>query len=101
MPSYDDIIALVRAGYSRAEIDAMTRTTPEPTPEPAPEPAPEPEPEPAPEPKSESTDNSAVLEAIKALTLAVQASNRANITIDTPTETAEAALASGVFGGKK
>lgn len=46
-----DILALVRAGYSRQEIEAMEGPEPKPKPEPKPEPDPKPEPEPKPEPK--------------------------------------------------
>lgn len=42
----NDTLALIRAGYSKEEIQAMETTV-----EPAPAPAPEPEPSPAPEPQ--------------------------------------------------
>lgn len=50
--NYEDIILLVKAGYTRDQIAAMQAPapTPAPTPTPAPEPAPEPTPAPAPEP---------------------------------------------------
>lgn len=44
--NYEDIILLVKAGYTRDQIAAMQ--APAPTPAPAPAPAPEPEPAPAP-----------------------------------------------------
>ena len=47
----EDVMALVRAGYTKDEISAMT--APEPAPAPAPEPAPAPAPEPAAAPAPE------------------------------------------------
>ena len=51
----EDIITLINAGYSKADIDRMVsdEPQPEPKPEPEPEPEPKPEPEPEPEPKPE------------------------------------------------
>lgn len=46
--NYEDIILLVKAGYTRDQIAAMQ--APAPTPAPAPAPAPTPDPTPAPEP---------------------------------------------------
>ena len=46
--NYEDIILLVKAGYTRAQIAAMQ--APAPTPAPAPAPTPEPAPAPAQEP---------------------------------------------------
>ena len=46
--NYEDIILLVKAGYTRDQIAAMQAPAPTPTPEPAPAPAPAPEPTPAP-----------------------------------------------------
>ena len=46
--NYEDIILLVKAGYTRDQIVAMQ--APVPTPAPAPAPAPEPAPEPTPAP---------------------------------------------------
>ena len=52
--NYEDIILLVKAGYTRDQIAAMQAQAPapkpEPTPAPDPAPAPAPEPEPAPAP---------------------------------------------------
>lgn len=64
-------INLHKCGYTRAEIDALAKEekeTPAPTPEPVTAPAPESAPAPAPE-------SDPVLEAIKGLTAAIQASN--------------------------
>lgn len=99
--NYDDILALVRAGYSKAEIDAMgtgaAAAAPVP---PAQQPA-------APEPPKESTapavppqaqplaatSTEALLQqlfgSVNTLTQAVQAQNRATITGTTPAQTTE------------
>ncbi len=46
---FDDVMMLIKAGYTKEEIQAMEHPEPTPAPEPAPEPK-EPTPEPAPEP---------------------------------------------------
>ena len=46
---FDEVMMLIKAGYTKEEIKAME--TPTPAPEPTAEPAPEPTAEPAPEPK--------------------------------------------------
>ena len=46
--NYEDIILLVKAGYTRDQIAAMQAQAEPPAPTPAPAPAPEPEPTPAP-----------------------------------------------------
>lgn len=51
--NYEDIILLVKAGYTRDQIAAMQTPAPEPAPAPAPTPAPAPEPTPAPTPVPE------------------------------------------------
>lgn len=99
--NYDDILALVRAGYSKAEIDAMGSGAAAPAPAP---PAQQPE---APEPPKESpapavptqaqpqaaTSTEALLQqlfgSVNTLTQAVQAQNRATITGTTPAQTTE------------
>ena len=48
--NYEDIILLVKAGYTRDQIAAMQAPAPTPAPAPAPAPAPMPAPAPAPEP---------------------------------------------------
>lgn len=45
--NYEDIILLVKAGYTRDQIAAMQAPAPTPAPEPAPEPTPAPAPTPA------------------------------------------------------
>ena len=49
---FDEVMMLIKAGYTKEEIQALEAPapTPEPAAEPAPEPAPEPALEPAPEP---------------------------------------------------
>lgn len=49
---FEEVMMLIKAGYTKAEIQAMEAPapTPEPAAEPAPEPAPEPIAEPTPEP---------------------------------------------------
>ena len=46
--NYEDIILLVKAGYTRDQIAAMQAPAPTPAPEPAPEPTPAPAPAPTP-----------------------------------------------------
>ena len=48
---FDEVMMLIKAGYTKEEIQAME--APAPAPEPTPEPAPEPTAEPAPEPAAE------------------------------------------------
>ena len=72
-----EVIALIGAGYTKAEIDALeaggaSQETPET--ETKPEPQPEPKTEQKPEPKNED-NNKELLDAITNLTAAVQARN--------------------------
>ena len=72
-----DVIALIGAGYTKAEIDALEAGTPAqetPETEAKPEPQPEQKPEPKPEPKTADT-NKELLDAIASLTAAVQTRN--------------------------
>lgn len=50
MPTIDQVIALIGAGYTKDEIAAMMTPAPMPDPAPAPAPAPTPDPVPAPAP---------------------------------------------------
>lgn len=75
-----EILELLRAGYTRAEIDAMNA---EPAPEATPEPEAEPEateevaPDaPTPEPDEPTINNADLIKAIETLTKTVQASNK-------------------------
>lgn len=74
-----DVIALIGAGYTKAEIDALEAgNKPEETPETEAKPGPKPEakPEPKPEPKPEQANaNKELMDAITNLTAAVQARN--------------------------
>lgn len=73
-----DIITLLKAGYSRKDIDAIIAAENEPAPDPEPSPAPAQEPEPVEKPVEtgeNSTGNAEILTAIKDLTAAIQASN--------------------------
>lgn len=77
-----EILELVRAGYTKDEINQMTAPAPVPVPEPTPEPVPDPEPQPAPapaDPGPEPTPSEPeptikdVLQGIAKLTSAIQA----------------------------
>ncbi len=99
--NYDDILALVRAGYSKTEIDAMGTGAAAPAPvSPAQQPeAPEqPKESPAPAvppqtPPVTASSTEALLQqlfgSVNTLTQAVQAQNRAAITGTTPAQTTE------------
>ena len=71
-----DVIALIGAGYSKADIEAMEAQDQieAPMPQPQPEQAP-PIPDPTPQP---AQDNTELLEAIKTLTAALQHNNKIN-----------------------
>lgn len=99
--NYDDILALVRAGYSKTEIDAMGPGAAAPAPVPptqqpaAPEP-PKESPAPSVPPQAQplaATSTEALLQqlfgSVNTLTQAVQAQNRATITGNTPAQTTE------------
>lgn len=62
----DQVLKLIDAGYTAAEIKAMEMPAPDPKPEPAPAPDPKPEPTPAPDPKPEPAPAPDPLDAIKA-----------------------------------
>lgn len=85
-----EVIALIGAGYTKAEIEAMEKgdagkETPKQVDEPK---KPETETKPEPKPETPKTDNSELLDAIKSLTAAVQQKNVRNSTqpIDTDTD---------------
>ena len=104
--NYDDILALVRAGYSKTEIDSMVSGAAAPAPVPptqqpaAPVP-PKESPTPAVPPQAQppqaqplaATSTEALLQqlfgSVNTLTQAVQAQNRATITGITPAQTTE------------
>lgn len=104
-----EILELVRAGYSKDEINTMLAFPPAPAPDPKPEPEPEPaaDPVPAPDPKPEPEPAPAdpapwerIEAAIAGLVSVIQNSNINNAGIKTPpTLKAEDALASLIRGG--
>ena len=81
-----EVIALIGAGYTKADIEAMEAG--EETPKQVDEPKPETEVKPEPKPEPPKADNSELLDAIKSLTAAVQQKNVRNSTqpIDTNTD---------------
>lgn len=98
--NYDDILALVRAGYSKAEIDAMAAGAAAPSAPPAQKPAAPEQPKEAPAPAVPTqaqpvaaTSTEALLQqlfgSVNTLTQAVQAQNRANITGNAPAQTVD------------
>ena len=100
-----EIIALVAAGYSKAEIEAMSaapENDPQPEPAPAADPQPTEDPVSAADPQPVQDDRIEVLEqAIIKLTQAIQGANILNSGKGAaPTLTAEDALASLIKGGE-
>lgn len=92
-------LTFINAGYTKDEIAAMEAVeNPTPLEEPEqPKPA---EPE-QPKPAEPDNGNKAVLDAIAALTAAIQLSNVQTTGVDSPGKlSAEDALAQGVFGNK-
>ena len=85
MISFEDRMALVRAGYTASQI-AEFDTTPIPQPDPQPEPQPEPLPEPLPEPQP--ADFAAMMQSINnsmaAMVAAMQAQNIKNTNMSEP-----------------
>lgn len=88
--NYNEILELVRAGYTRDEINAMQAPAPAPQPEP---PAADPQPEPVAAPPATETEKllRELLGGMSTLTKAVQAGNRANITREEPPDRQQAA----------
>ena len=68
----NDILTLLKAGYTKAEIDAMNAPQPDPQPQPQPQPDPQPQPQPQPDPQPQpqpqptAQDPSAQLAAVLA-----------------------------------
>lgn len=84
-----EVIALIGAGYTKAEIEAMETGEGKETPKQVDEPKkPETETKPEPKPETPKSENSELLDAIKSLTAAVQQKNVRNSTqpIDTDTD---------------
>lgn len=101
-------VALIRAGYTRADIAAMIEEernpAPAPQPEPAPAPQPEPEPEPAPQPEQGDAPvwATALLNSVQQLTGAIQYQNRlATEQPEQPDPMGEAVKALNKFIGKE
>ena len=80
-----EVIALIGAGYTKAEIEAMDAG--EETPKQVDDPKPEAEPKPEPKPETPKADNTELLDAIKSLTAAVQQKNVRNSTQPINTDT--------------
>lgn len=98
--NYNEILELVRAGFTRDEINAMQASAPAPQPEPPaadPQPAEPPagdrQPEPVAAPPATETEKllRELLGGMSTLTKAVQAGNRANITREEPPDRQQAA----------
>ena len=94
-------LTFINAGYTKAEIAAMEAVENPEQPKPAEPEQPKPaEPEQS-KPADPDNSNKAVLDAIAALTAAIQLSNVQKTGVDSPgTLTATDALAQGVFGNK-
>lgn len=80
--TYKDIIILLSAGYTKDEISGMDDSQPDPAAIPQPEPQPDAQPAPAapqlePQPETQTAPQPDLLAAIRELTAAVQANNRA------------------------
>ena len=76
-----EVIALIGAGYTKAEIEAMEAgEAKKETPKQVDEPKPETETKPESKPEPPKSDNSELLDAIKSLTAAVQQKNVRNST---------------------
>lgn len=97
---YEDLMKLVNAGFTKAEIQAMVSAE-QPAPEPAPAPEPEPEPEPAPAPAPEANYNQAIqqlTDQVSQLTNLVQKSNLLRMEQpEVKQESAEDVIASIIF----
>ena len=108
--NYNEILELVRAGFTRDEINAMqdpaplanpqpeppAQQPPEPPADPQPEPPADPQPEPpAQQPPATETEKllRELLGGMSTLTKAVQAGNRANITREEPPDRQQVARA--------
>lgn len=94
----NDILMLLKAGYTRQEIDAMANPAPAPDPVPAPTPANSPDPAPAPAPDPVPQNNDAILAAITDLgnkfTAAMQAASLGAAMMQQPTgDTLESVMA--------
>lgn len=98
----EQIIKLIDAGYTKADIDAFTASAADPQPAAsAPAPSPSPEPAPAEAPAEAKADNTEVLTAIAELTKSVKAMNLVNGSAKVPDkDDALNAALSKLIGGK-
>ena len=77
----EDRLALIRAGYTRAEIEEMANAMEPPAPDPAPAPTPDPDPAPAPAPTPDPAPAdapawaTALTESINKMTALMQSNN--------------------------
>ena len=106
---FDDVMLLIKAGYTKEEIQAMETPAQAPEPEPAPEPIAEPEPEPAAEPapmdqmmqtlQNMIQQNQQMLQAIQAAN--IQAARMPAETKETPEDLIAKIIAPGPTSRKK
>ena len=100
-----EYIQLLRAGYTKAEIDTIVaeEKKPQPDPEPEPQPDPEPEPQPDPDPESAPAWATALASSIEHLQQTVQGMNRSKLEQpdDDPLGDVDKALAAYLKGPEK
>ncbi len=100
-----EYIQLLRAGYTKAEIDAIVAEEKKPQPDPEPEPQPDPEPEPQsdPEPENAPAWAAALASSIEHLQQTVQGMNRSKLEQpdDDPLGDVDKALAAYLKGPEK
>ena len=87
MISFEDRMALVRAGYTAsqiAEFDATPTSQPEPQPQPQPEPQPQPIPKPEPQQPDFATMMQSINNSMAAMLAAMQAQNINNANMGDP-----------------
>lgn len=96
----EEVIKLIDAGYTKADIDAFTASAADPQPA-ASAPAPSPEPAPAEAPAEAKADNTEVLTAIAELTKSINRMNLVNGSAKVPDkDDALNAALSKLIGGK-
>lgn len=83
---FEDVMALVRAGYTKDEIAAMSAQVSTPEPAPAPEPAQAPEPAAQPEPAPAAPQVSQTEALLREILGAVQRGNINKATMEPPVE---------------
>lgn len=101
---FEELMMLIKAGYTKEEIQAMEAPAPTPIAEPAPEPAPESAPEPAPMDQMMQTmqdmirQNQQMLQAMQAAN--IQAARMPADTKETPEDLIAKIIAPGPTSGK-